>query len=89
MTSTEENSPLVVKEALVNKTYVIASNSGGARELIDSIKNGYIYENQKELSKMLIKVFESEKNGLGSIENQQNYSPNQIASKYLSLYETL
>lgn len=89
VTSTEENSPLVVIEALVNNTYVIASNSGGASELIGSTKNGYIYENQKELSKTLIEIFESGKNGHKSPESQQNYYPNQIANKYLSLYETL
>jgi glycosyltransferase involved in cell wall biosynthesis len=41
-----ENMPLVVLEALASKTPVIASNVGGAIELIDNGKNGFLFMNQ-------------------------------------------
>jgi glycosyltransferase involved in cell wall biosynthesis len=89
LTSNEENSPLVVIEALVNKSFVIASNSGGAKELINSDQNGYIYENSIELSNMLKTTYESKRYKNTRFENIENYFPTQIANEYTSLYETL
>ena len=40
----EENSPLVLHEAILTKTPVIASNLGGVSELIEHTKNGLLFK---------------------------------------------
>lgn len=89
LTSTEENLPLVLIEAIVNNTYVIASNSGGSLDLITSNQIGLIYKNLNDLSTKLIDIFNSKIYEGIIFENKKDYSSSHIALQYLKAYENL
>lgn len=87
-TSTEENSPLVLIEALVNNTYIISSDSGGSNELITSSQTGFIYQNTQELMSKLVEIYKSKGYENVNFKNILDYDPSQVASQYINLYET-
>jgi glycosyltransferase involved in cell wall biosynthesis len=88
LTSNDENSPLVVIDALMNNCFVIASNHGGTKELIDSNQNGYVYTDFKHLSNLLIETYESKRYKSVEFQHKVRHSANYIANKYLKLYES-
>ena len=85
VTSTQENSPLVVLEALANKTYVITSQAGGSKEMIKTNINGYVYKNENDLFEALATELNKEQ----SFETQKKVdreSLSQSVNNYVSLY---
>jgi len=58
----EENSPLVIHEALIYNTPVIASNRGGNAELIIEGKNGFLFDpsNLNSLYQLIQRIFAGE-----------------------------
>lgn len=58
----EENSPLVIHEALIHNTPVIASNIGGNPELIIEGKNGFLFDpfDIGDLFKLIEKIINSD-----------------------------
>ena len=86
LTSREENSPLVAIEALANNVYVITSDSGGTKELIKTSRNGSIYTDVRNLSKTLIRCFDSGVYKDVRFENKNNYLLPNVSKKYLDLY---
>jgi glycosyltransferase involved in cell wall biosynthesis len=86
LTSKEENSPLVAIEALANNVYVITSNSGGTKELINTSQNGSTYTDVKNLSKTLINCFDSGVYKDVMFENINDYLLPNISKRYLDLY---
>ena len=87
LTSKEENSPLVAIEALVNNVFVITSNLGGTKELIDSPRSGSIYTDMTNLSQTLIRSYESEVYKNVNFENKENYLLPYASKRYLDLYD--
>jgi glycosyltransferase involved in cell wall biosynthesis len=88
LTSNDENSPLVVIEALMNNCFVIASNHGGTKELIDTNQNGYVYTDFNHLSNVLIETYESKRYKSLEFQHKDRHSANYIANKYLKLYDS-
>ncbi len=86
LTSREENSPLVAIEALANNVYVITSNSGGTKELIDTPKSGATYTGITDLSKTLIQTYESGVYKKVKFENKENYLLPYVSKRFLDLY---
>jgi glycosyltransferase involved in cell wall biosynthesis len=89
VTSTAENSPLVVIEGLVNKTYVISSNAGGAKEIIRKTNSSYVYNDFIDLSRALIESYETKNyQNVGSVNLDDHLSAS-VASQYSNIYQKL
>jgi glycosyltransferase involved in cell wall biosynthesis len=89
VTSTEENSPMVVIEGLINKTYVISSSAGGAKEIISKTNSGYVYKDLTDLSGALIETYSSKIYQKVTGENLADHLPSNVGQQYLEIYKTL
>jgi glycosyltransferase involved in cell wall biosynthesis len=89
VTSTAENSPLVVIEGIMNKTYVISSSAGGAKEIIRKTNSGYVYNDFADLSRALTESYETKNYQNVGSENLDDHLSASVARQYSNLYQNL
>jgi glycosyltransferase involved in cell wall biosynthesis len=87
MTSEKVVFDMVILEALACKTVVLASYSGGNKEIIKDGINGYfLYENEPE--EIVLKIINADRSVVkGAEESAKLYSINSMVEKYLDLYQ--
>lgn len=92
--SREDNLPNVMLEALASGTPVVANNQGGMAEIIESGKNGILfdYESDYGLQEACLDIIKNkysfERDKI-SAEALQLFSPKVQAQKYVQLYQNL
>lgn len=92
-----ENMPMVCLEAMGVGAIVIASSSGGAKEIISDSINGFIIDrkNPKMLADCIERVLSMDKKILSDISSKakqhirSNFNPPLIATQMLSFYKTV
>jgi glycosyltransferase involved in cell wall biosynthesis len=93
--SMEDNLPNTIMEAMACGTPCVGFNTGGIPEMIDHKQTGYVaeYKNAEDLATGIEWVLENtERLGLSDAcvkKVKENYSEYIVASKYISLYNTL
>ena len=94
--STWENYPYVCLEAMACSKAVIASDTGGLKDIVRNGENGILFPNgsSRQLSEAIIKLLKDARlreilgrNARKSIE--ENYAPEKIAKKTLDVYQQL
>jgi len=86
-----ENSPTVIYEAYANKVPVLASDSGGSRELVRDNKTGYIFKSGSEIDLLdkLNLAWQNKNNldrlGQAGYELIKEFSPRNYVNKLLDL----
>jgi glycosyltransferase involved in cell wall biosynthesis len=91
-----ENAPYSILEAMSSMLPIVASSSGGIPEIITHEQNGLLFENGDTASmvKCIRKLYEQRELGIHLATNGYNtiktsFSPDSIAKKSISFYESL
>lgn len=92
--SLEDNLPNMVMEALSCSTPVVAFNSGGTKDMVDHMQNGYLadYLSVNDLAKGITFVLSQNTDELGQNARKkisENFSYDIIAEKHTHLYQRL
>jgi len=93
--STEDAGPMMIPESMLCGTPVVAFNSGGAPDLIQTMKTGYLakYKDSNDLASGIHALISSPH--LAAIRNAardiavKNHSPQVVVSQYIELYHSL
>ena len=83
-----ENSPVVIQEALANKTPLILPNIGGMEEKVN--KNGFLYEakDPESLSKVLLKASTIKLADYNKLNLSSEAEDKSLVSKLLAMYKS-
>jgi len=93
LTSISEGQGLVILEAMATKTAVVTTPAGGAREIIQNGKNGYITKNRnpKDIAELII-LAKKNKKRIGKAAQKtikENFQWGIITKEYLKLYQRI
>lgn len=93
--SVEEAGPMMIPEAMMCATPVVAFHSGGAPDLIESKKNGYLakYADACDLAQGILTLLETDNEldfrGAAVSAAKKKHSPEVVARMYSELYRSL
>ena len=90
MTSFNEGSPMMIKEAIACNLPIISTNVGDVKELVDGIKNCSIIpdESPRIIASMIISCVKNKTRSNGEGE-MKNYSLEVISEKVLNIYKKI
>jgi glycosyltransferase involved in cell wall biosynthesis len=93
--SVEDAGPMMIPESMLCGTPVVAFNTGGAPDLIENMKTGYLanYKDSSDLARGIYSLLTI--SDLTSISREAhlrataNHAPKRVAERYLKLYDSL
>ena len=91
MTSINEGSPMMIKEALACNRPIISTNVGDVSEIINRLDNCYVIDNESPhiFAKVIKKCIENNKVPNGRERIKENYSLEVATNRIINLYRSL
>lgn len=93
--SIEDAGPMMIPEAMMCGTPVVAFNAGGAPDLIENMKTGYLanFADPGDLTYGILRLLESDNNKAVQVSAsraaKEKHSPELVAKRYCELFQSL
>ncbi|MCI0664519.1 MAG: glycosyltransferase, partial [Acidobacteria bacterium] len=93
--SVEENGPMMIPEAMLCETPVVAFNTGGAPDLIETMRNGYLarYADATDLARGIYNLLTSPSLPAMRVAARESaerlHTPSIVAQRHIDLYQSL